>query len=101
MTNVLVCGWYGDDGNGIGNLGDDLFIRAFRALFPTLTLIFTASITADKLADVDAVFFGGGSFLGGAPSIAINAIPILKTKKLFYIGVGVESYIHPLHLELM
>jgi len=93
---ILVYGWYHQS-----NIGDDLFIDAFENLFPDFQFIFRENITADHLKDVDAVFFGGGSFLLGKPRITDDALQIIKSKPIFYIGVGVESDIHPIHLELM
>jgi polysaccharide pyruvyl transferase WcaK-like protein len=96
MKKVLVYGWYHQ-----GNIGDDLFIEAFYHLFPDYQFIFTDSISADKLTDIDAVFFGGGSFLLDRPNVTTDAWETLVTKKIFYLGVGVESDIHPKHQELM
>jgi len=93
---VLVYGWYHQ-----GNIGDDLFIDAFRHLFPEINFEFTEKITVDKLKDVDAVFFGGGSFLLARPNITSEALQILSDKKIFYIGVGVEAEIHPTHQALI
>lgn len=93
---VLVYGWYHQS-----NIGDDLFIDAFENLFPDFQFIFRESITAAHLQDVDAVFFGGGSFLLGKPRITDDALQTIKTKPIFYIGVGVESDIHPIHMELL
>jgi len=96
MSKVLVYGWYHQ-----GNIGDELFMDAFKHLFPDFNFEFTEIITSEKLQDVDAVFFGGGSFLLGNPNIEGPALQQLKSKKIFYIGVGVETHIHPIHIELM
>lgn len=93
---VLVYGWYYQ-----GNVGDDLFIDAFKHLFPNIDFTFSDIITVELLENVDAVFFGGGSFLFGQPNIDDDALPILSSKKIFYLGVGVESIIHPIHEKLM
>jgi polysaccharide pyruvyl transferase WcaK-like protein len=93
---VLVYGWYHQ-----GNIGDDLFIQAYQYLFPNLQFTFTEVISVDTLQDIGAVFFGGGSFLLDRPRIDDEALLLLKTKKIFYLGVGVEGVIHSLHLELM
>lgn len=93
---ILVYGWYRQ-----GNLGDDFFIEAFQKLFPKHELRFTEIIDGNRLKDVDAVFFGGGSFLLDPPNASPEALDLLKKKKLFYIGVGVEARIHPIHVELM
>jgi len=95
-VKVLVYGFYHQ-----GNLGDDFFIEVFKFLFPNYELIFTEIIDSDKLKDVDAVFFGGGSFLLDRPNITSDALKALKYKKILYIGVGVEAEIHPIHVELM
>jgi len=96
MVNVLVYGFYGKN-----NLGDDLFMEAFRNLFPNYNFKFTDQINANLLECVSVVFFGGGSFLTGEPNIKCDALPLLKSKKIFYIGVGVENKIHPVHVDLM
>lgn len=93
---VLVYGWYHQ-----GNIGDDLFMDAFQHLFPDISFEFSEKITVDKLKDVDAVFFGGGSFLLDRPNISSEALQILPTKKVFYLGVGVEPDIHVTHQALM
>jgi polysaccharide pyruvyl transferase WcaK-like protein len=93
---ILVYGWYHQ-----GNIGDDLFIEAYQHLFPDFEFMFTEHIVPKMLENVDAVFFGGGSFLLGRPQISEDAIKELKNKKVFYLGIGVESEIHPTHMELM
>lgn len=97
FPKVLVYGWYNH-----GNLGDDLFVAAFRYLFPTFNFIFTDRITSQNLQDVDAVFIGGGSLIGEPLNIANDLVfETLKQKKLFYIGIGTETVINPKHLELI
>jgi polysaccharide pyruvyl transferase WcaK-like protein len=93
---VLVYGWYYQ-----GNIGDDFFIGAFRHLFPEISFVFTDHISVSYLQEVDAVFFGGGSFLYDAPNINNEALQLLKQKKIFYLGIGIEPNIHSIHLELM
>lgn len=95
-VKILVYGWYHQ-----GNIGDDLFIDAFRYLFPDIDFIFSEIISAELLENVSAVFFGGGSFLLDRPNIEDAVLPILSGKKIFYLGVGVESVIHPIHEKLM
>jgi polysaccharide pyruvyl transferase WcaK-like protein len=95
-TKVLVYGWYRQ-----GNIGDDLFIAAYRHLFPQLDFVFSEIIEQNHLKDVEAVFFGGGSFLLDRPNITNEALLSLKDKKIFYIGVGVEGAVHPIHYDLM
>src|SRR5260221_8289725 len=96
--NILIYGYFTKDK---GNLGDELFKEAFTTLFPNYNLTFTDHIENHHLNDVSAVFFGGGSFLFGKPNISNEALVILKNKKIFYIGVGTETDIHPIHIELM
>lgn len=93
---VLVYGFYFK-----GNVGDDLFIDAFTKLFPQYNFTFTDHITKKHLEGISAVFFGGGSFLDGQPEIEEGAVEIILSKKIFYIGVGIETDIHPTHLKLM
>src|SRR5271166_2896019 len=93
---VLVYGWYFH-----GNIGDDLFVEAYKHLFPDIDFVFTDEIKEWDLDNIDAVFFGGGSFLLERPQIADKALEKLKAKKIFYLGVGVEKDIHPIHIELM
>lgn len=93
---ILVYGWY-----RAGNAGDELFANAFRVLFPEHEFNFVSQITEENLSNVEAVFFGGGSFLSGNVNVAPTAKEILKTKKIFYIGVGAETAISSGHLELM
>jgi polysaccharide pyruvyl transferase WcaK-like protein len=93
---VLVYGWYHQ-----GNIGDDLFMEAFQHLFPNVDFFFSESITTEKIKDMDAVFFGGGSFLFDRPNIADEVLPLLLSRKIFYMGVGVEADIHPVHQKLM
>ena len=93
---ILVYGWYGKS-----NIGDELFIDAFRTLFPDFQFTFVNSISKKSLEEIDAVFFGGGSFLLARPIITEDALEILKGKPIFYLGVGVESEIHPTHLDLI
>jgi polysaccharide pyruvyl transferase WcaK-like protein len=93
---VLVFGFYTK-----GNLGDEFFADIFRALFPDFQFTFTDKINEAILKDQDAVFFGGGSFLDQVLSIQTSALPLLKTKPIFYLGIGTEIDIHPIHLDLL
>lgn len=95
-TNIVVYGWYHQD-----NLGDDLFIEAFKSLFPTFTFNFVNQITVSNLENADAVFIGGGSFLGEPLIFKKDAWDLLLTKKIFYLGVGAETDIHPNHYQLL
>ncbi len=93
---VLVYGWYHHL-----NIGDDLFIDSFKKLFPNFDFVFTDSINLQSLSGIDAVFFGGGSFLGARPHITAEALELLKKMPIFYIGIGIEADIHPMHMELI
>lgn len=94
---VLVHGWYYQ-----GNLGDDLFMDAFKHLFPSYSLTFVNYITLHDLQNTDAVFIGGGSFLSEPLSIEDDsALEKLKQLPIFYIGVGGETDIHPTHHDLI
>lgn len=93
---ILVYGWYFR-----GNVGDNLFIAAFKKLFPRYDFIFTDHITDNLLKDVSAVFFGGGSFLYAEPDISSDAVVRLENTPIFYIGVGTETAIHPHHQDLL
>src|SRR4029077_8471427 len=96
MVSVLVYGWYEHE-----NLGDQLFKLAFQKLFPAISFTFVDQIKLDALKGANAVFIGGGSFLFSDPNISQECFNLLKTKHIFYIGVGVETDIHPIHIELM
>jgi polysaccharide pyruvyl transferase WcaK-like protein len=96
MTKILVWGWYNNN-----NLGDDLFVEAFRFLFPTYDFIFTNQITSSLLQEVEAVFIGGGSFLSEHIEIDSQAWKQLQEKSILYLGVGAETNLHSQHLQLM
>lgn len=96
MSKVLVYGFYYKD-----NLGDDLFIDAFKKIFPELEFEFVNEVTESSLEGVSTVFIGGGSFLFSAPVFTTGARDLLKDKDIFYISVGGETDIHPHHLKLM
>ena len=84
------------------NLGDDLFMEAFRHLFPDFNFKFVDQIISQDLHNIDAVFIGGGSLLGDALNFKDdNTYQILKNKKIFYLGVGGETQIHPTHYQLI
>lgn len=96
MKSILVYGWYNKK-----NIGDDLFVSSFEKLFPTYKFKFTYQLTKSLLNDADAVILGGGSFLSKDIAAPPDVIATLKTKKIMYIGVGAETDISPMHLELM
>jgi len=93
---ALVYGWYNK-----GNVGDQLFIESFKHLLPDVDCTFTEIITAASLQSVSIVIFGGGSFLLDPPQMKGDMIPLLQKKRIFYLGVGVEAIIHPIHQKLM
>lgn len=93
---ILVYGWYHQL-----NIGDDLFISAYKKLFPNYEFIFRNNIRLQDLQDIDAVFFGGGSFLLEDPFITTEALAKIKRMPIFYIGVGVEADIHTTHMTLI
>jgi polysaccharide pyruvyl transferase WcaK-like protein len=96
MKNILVYGFYHKN-----NMGDDLFIDAFKFLFPLFNFTFVDEITANSLQNVDAVFLGGGSFLNQQLDINLDIFTLLLTKNIFYIGVGAETHVHDTHHKLM
>jgi len=95
-NKVLVYGWYNHH-----NIGDDLFCAAFKNIFPNINFSFSDTLTIDKIKDVSAVFVGGGSFLSNHITISPECLNLLKTKKIFYVGVGAETDIHPHHQDLI
>jgi polysaccharide pyruvyl transferase WcaK-like protein len=95
--NILVYGWYHHN-----NVGDDLFMDAFRALFPNFNFSFVNQITPYNLQGIDAVFIGGGSLLGEVICVSDDvAWELLKQQRIFYIGIGAETAINVFHAELM
>jgi polysaccharide pyruvyl transferase WcaK-like protein len=95
-VKIVVYGFYHHQ-----NIGDDLFAKAFQKLFPQYHFVFTDTLSVAVIQDASAIFIGGGSFLFAPLNIPSEDFPVLKTKKLLYIGVGIEDFIHPMHLELM
>lgn len=95
MKRILIYGFYFKN-----NIGDDFFKESFLHLFSEFELIFTDYIDSNNLENIDAVFIGGGSFLSNIPNITTDAFQILKNKKVFYLGIGIEQDMHPIHLEL-
>jgi polysaccharide pyruvyl transferase WcaK-like protein len=93
---VLVFGFYKKR-----NTGDNLFCEAFRLLFPNINFSFSDSITVNNIKDTSAVFFGGGSFLNSDLNISEECLNLIKTKKIFYVGVGAETAISASHKDLM
>lgn len=93
---VLVFGWYNH-----GNLGDNFFADIFKTLFPNFEFSFVDYIDEKILKDQDAIFLGGGSFLDQTSTINAALLPLLKSKPIFYLGVGSETNISPIHIELL
>lgn len=83
------------------NIGDDLFQDAFKHLFPYIEFTFTDHITLENIKEVSVIIFGGGSFLFAKPNIPEDVYSEVLQKKIFYIGVGAETEIHPEHVELI
>lgn len=96
MKTVLVYGWYGR-----GNVGDELFRNAFQRLLPDMNIKFVSRIEEQDLEGVDAVVFGGGSFVYARPHVTHEAMVKILTMPVFYVGVGVEKTIDPAHQRLM
>lgn len=96
LFNVLVYGWYNHN-----NIGDDLFCEAFKTIFPNINFSFSDNLNINNIKDASAIFIGGGSFLGNSINISNECLNIIKTKKIFYVGVGAETDIHPTHQNLI
>lgn len=107
MATALVYGWYGR-----GNAGDELMKHALVGMLRPrgFELSFVDKIGVPQLLDydkpegyVDAVIFGGGSILYGEPNVTPEAMALLLEGKIpvFYVGVGVETHVHPKHQALM
>jgi len=96
MKKVLVLGYYWKN-----NLGDQLFIDALKFLFPILDLTFVNHISLKDINNFDTIFIGGGSFLNESLDIEDGVFNLLKTKNIFYLGVGAETDFHPQHQELL
>ncbi len=97
--NVLTYGWFGHN-----NIGDELFKDAFNKLFPEYNFTFTDHFTLENVNSADVIFFGGGSFLNQPIFIPKNKNKVLNklfTKKILYIGVGMETMIHDEHYDLL
>lgn len=90
---VLVFGFYDK-----GNLGDELFKEAFKKIFPELDFTFTDKLTKELLKSFQVIFIGGGSFLDQSQGFSIDD---LSGKDIFYIGIGAETNINPIHEEII
>ena len=93
---VLVYGWYHQD-----NLGDDLFVEAFKKLFPEFEFTFSNFLTRSQVRRCDAVFFGGGSFLDNPVRGEAGIVEAVAKRKVLYVGVGLETSFDPDHVRLM
>lgn len=96
MVNVLIYGF-----TNKGNTGDELFVEAYKKLFPEYNLIFTDFFTKARIDNADAIFIGGGSFLFSDLGLTPTTFKLLKNKKIFYLGVGAETDISMNNQELM
>lgn len=85
---------------GKNNVGDEFFVDAYKELFPEYDFKFFDKFKSD-LSLFDGVFFGGGSFLDAEPLISEECLKQLETLPVFYIGVGSETNIHPIHQKIM
>ncbi len=83
------------------NIGDNLFIEAYRELFPEYQFTFTEKITEDLFNANDALFLGGGSFLDGPLNCSRELLEKLPSKPIIYLGVGAETSIHLWHKFLL
>jgi polysaccharide pyruvyl transferase WcaK-like protein len=92
---ILVVGQYSKS-----NMGDELFKDAFWKILPNHNLIFTDCINLSH-KNIDAIIFGGGSFLEFPIDGIDEKVFANLTLPIFYIGVGAETDIHPDHQALM
>jgi polysaccharide pyruvyl transferase WcaK-like protein len=98
---VLVFGFYKKEDGFKGNLGDQVFIEAFKKILPNCNLTFTDHLTIEQLKDKTTIILGGGSFLGNKLPCSIETFIELQTKKIFYVGIGAETEIDPQHQILL
>lgn len=104
MKKILVIGYYHrkdlTDPRNVGNIGDTLFSEAFANLFPEFQFTFNTFIKMNELKEADALWIGGGSFLKDDLYGEEGFQDLLKTKDVYYIGVGTET-VGEQHHELM
>jgi polysaccharide pyruvyl transferase WcaK-like protein len=97
---LLVYGWYGR-----ANSGDQLMAAALDRLFVPrgCELRFVGKLKESEVKECDGVIFGGGSILFNAPDSEPKALEALRSgaRPIFYLGVGAETGIHPVHAELI
>jgi hypothetical protein len=96
MPKVLVWGFYNKS-----NAGDELFKQAFQHLFPEIDFQFVDQLNASKIEATSAVILGGGSFLDNPLPMDASAHRALQDRPILYIGVGLETNIHPDHQVLL
>lgn len=83
-------------------MGDELFKLAFKALFPKIHFTFVNKLYASDIAQHNIIIFGGGSFLYSHINTDCSSLfDILSKKDIYYIGVGIETNIHPIHQKLL
>ena len=100
MAQALVYGWYGRN-----NVGDELMRSALEDMFEPngLSLRFVDRLVGTEVEATDAVIFGGGSILYDAPDCDQRAWELMSRNErpVFYLGVGMETNIHAMHLQFM
>lgn len=84
--NIAICGYY-----GMGNFGDDLFLRTFQQVFSNHHVYpWNAQLDPDK---TDAVIIGGGDLITPYSFNSYYFPPHLKNKPTWMYGVGiVDAY---------
>jgi hypothetical protein len=97
---VLVYGWYGR-----GNAGDELMKLALSEMLVAhgLEPKFVDKIDDGVLEGAAGVVFGGGSILTDDPDVSHTAVETLAALRVpvFYVGVGGETEISPIHQRLI
>lgn len=100
MPNVIVYGWYNR-----GNMGDELMKRAFSSILEPhgFSVTFVDSIDKGVLSAADVIVFGGGCILHDDPSVDAVALDAMLSKRIpvFYVGIGLETDVSPMHQKLL